>query len=104
MSVLTSVIHTMDSSRLLVYCPISSPNGTQLCAVDDWAYMYYYQWQEPETFEHVKLSSCALSTMASNSAVFTYNRTDGHCVVFKSSPWYYEHVDGCVTYEVTRLR
>jgi len=92
---LTSVTRAMESWRLLVYCPISAPNGTYLCAVDGW-----YTGPEPEVFDDVQLSSCALSTMMSHSAVFNYNRTDGRCDVFHESPWFYEPVDGCVAYEV----
>jgi len=98
-SVLTSLRHTTASRQLIVYCPVSAPNGTKMCAVSSPLF-----GPQPQTFDDVKLSRCAVSTLTSNSAVFNYNRTDGHCAVFQSFPWFYEHVDGCVAYEVTDLQ
>ena len=97
-SVLTSLGRVLTSQHPLVYCPISSPNGTQLCAVNHPFYGLEYQ-----TFDDVKLSSCALSTMKFHSSVFNYNRTGSHCTVFQSSPELYERVDGCVAYEVISI-
>ena len=95
MSILTSLSHTVTSRQPLVYRPITAPNGTRLCAVYNPLF-----GPIPETFDDVQLTRCALSTMMSNSAVFNYNQTDGHCSVFQSPPLSYEPADGCVAYEV----
>ena len=93
MSIMTSSIHTMASQPLLIYCPICSPNGTRLCAVEG---------QQTETFEGEKLTSCALNAMTSNAVVFSYrdSPTGSGCKVFQSSPSSYEQIENCVGYQV----
>ena len=90
-----SMTSSTASHEPLIYCPISAPNGTRLCGVDDLQ-------QISETFATGKLTSCALATMASRSALFNYksNLTHRQCTLFQSVPWFFTPVDNCVGYEV----
>ena len=91
MSIMTS------STHLLIYCPISAPNGTRLCAVGG---------QPSQTFHDEKLTACALATMSSQSVMFNFkdNSTHRECALYQSTPWSYEPVDNCVGYEVITRR
>jgi len=85
---------TASQQQHIIYCPVSSPNGTQLC-VDDGQ-------NGTETFEVEKLTSCALNTMSSQAAMFNYktNITHRQCTLYQTSPSSYLNVNNCVAYEV----
>ena len=96
MMTMTSIMMTSSvaSRQLLIYCPISAPNGTRLCAVHG---------QSSETLNDEKLTGCALATMRSQSAMFNYKQSpwqQRQCTLYHSPPWSYQQVDDCVGYEV----
>ena len=64
---------SMTSHEPLIYCPITAPNGTRLCAIDD--------VQTAETFPTEKVTTCALANMARQSVIFNYesNLTHRQC-------------------------